>query len=49
MVKAFKAAHEAALALYRAPQETYTYPRGSRCIFGPLALERIITCLCRCS
>ncbi len=49
MVKAFKAAHEAALALYRAPQETYTYPRGSRCIFAPLALERIITCLCRCS
>lgn len=30
MEKAFKAAHEAAMGLYRAPPERYTYPRGSR-------------------
>lgn len=30
MTKAFKAAHEAALQLYREPPEHYTYPKGSR-------------------
>jgi hypothetical protein len=30
MEKAFKAAHEAALNLYREPPEQYTYPAGSR-------------------
>lgn len=30
MEKAFKAAHETALQLYRAPPERYTYPAGSR-------------------
>lgn len=36
MTKAFKAAHEAALQLYREPPEHYTYPKGSRQALGPV-------------